>query len=66
MASASERLFIRDGIVADVRNDGRQRLDYRYFTLKTGHKHRTRTGRSNGMLCFRWDISCMCQRLIGE
>jgi len=35
LLSASERKFIGKGIEQDVRNDGRQRMDHRYFDLKT-------------------------------
>lgn len=34
--SSSEKQYIAEGVAQDVRNDGRQRLDYRHFSLKTG------------------------------
>lgn len=34
--SSSQRKYIAEGIAQDVRNDGRQRIDYRHFSLKTG------------------------------
>lgn len=34
--SSSERKFIAEGIGQDVRNDGRQRMDWRHFSLQTG------------------------------
>jgi len=34
--SSTERKYITEGIAQDVRNDGRQRIDYRHFGLKTG------------------------------
>jgi len=34
--SHSERLFIKKGVELNVRTDGRSRMDYRFFTVKTG------------------------------
>lgn len=34
--SPAERHFIEEGIHHNIRNDGRERLDYRHFTLETG------------------------------
>jgi len=34
--SSHERLFIKEGVEFDVRNDGRKRMDFRDFTIKTG------------------------------
>lgn len=34
--SASEQHFLANGIAADLRSDGRSRLDYRYFQLRSG------------------------------
>jgi len=33
--SHSERLYIKKGVELNVRNDGRSRMDYRFFTVKT-------------------------------
>lgn len=34
--SAAELRYLHEGIIADCRQDGRSRLDYRYFHIKTG------------------------------
>lgn len=34
--SSNERQYIAEGIGLDIRNNGRQRVDYRHFDLKTG------------------------------
>lgn len=36
LISPPERLFIEAGVEQNFRSDGRERLDYRYFTLETG------------------------------
>ena len=34
--SPSEALYLHEGVAADCRQDGRSRLDYRYFLITTG------------------------------
>jgi exosome complex component RRP42 len=34
--SSTERKFIQNGVAQNIRNDGRERLDFRAFTLETG------------------------------